>query len=366
MRKNILITAVLAVTAILLIGGGTLAWFTADADPIVNEFRAGTIKISAETTVTLPDTVIENWNPGDCAIEEFTIYNEGTKCVQLSAVFEGQWYYEDGTTVLDHPEHGSENHVVEWEVYPEGPGWTKIGNTWYYDYELLGSYGGEPEFATLSLRICLAGTETDNYYQGKVFKLTKTFHATQCSNDAPTPTPIVTPQPTPTITPEPTPTPTITPEPTPTPTPEVCSGETAWIDGNDFGASPLARYFGYTLGSGTEQEPVTQELLAGMDRQLVGYVNIWDENDILYIETQTTENSSLNEKHVYTGEVPPTRSAPGQLGFTYEMQDPVDGFLFQTDYVFDNQTDKTQISLGQISQGDTIFVSVHTSVDVCE
>ena len=361
MRKNILTVAILVLAAVMVVGGSTLAWFTSNTDPIVNEFTAGTIRISAETTVSLPDTVIENWNPGDCAIEEFTIYNEGTKCVKLSAVFEGQWYYEDGTTILDHPVHGLENYVVEWEVFPEGQGWTKEGNTWYYEHGLQGSYSGEPGYATLRLRICLSGTETDNYYQGKVFKLTKTFYGSQCTNGAPTPTPIVTPEPTPTITPEPTP--TITPEPTPTP--EICSNETAWIEGIDFGSSPLARYYAYSKGSGSEQTPVTKELLAGMDRQLVGYINIWDENNILYIETQTTENSGLKEKHVYMGEVPPSDSSPGQLGFTYSVQEPVDGYVFQTDYVFDNQTDKTQIALDQI-QGDTIYISVHTTVKVCE
>ncbi|HRC54029.1 MAG TPA: SipW-dependent-type signal peptide-containing protein, partial [Bacillota bacterium] len=45
MKKRNLVLGSIVVLAALLIVGGTMAWFTAEADPVTNTFTAGTVEI---------------------------------------------------------------------------------------------------------------------------------------------------------------------------------------------------------------------------------------------------------------------------------------------------------------------------------
>jgi alternate signal-mediated exported protein len=183
MKKNILVSILVIAFAVTAISGATLAWFTAEADPIVNEFTAGTVNISAEETVEPIDFMKENWNPGDCAEKEYTIINTGTKGIYVRVKLTGQWFENDRVTPFT-PD--PDESVVALSV-EEGSTWTQVGDYWYFDSSVLGTYTEENIDARtikLALNVCLDGPNTGNQYQGKVFKLTAEFEAIQSSNNA--------------------------------------------------------------------------------------------------------------------------------------------------------------------------------------
>lgn len=186
MKKNIIVSIMVILMAGAMITGATYAWFTDSADPIVNEFTAGTVEISAEETVFPAQFMVENWNPGDCAEKEYTIINTGTKGVYIRAVITGSWFEPDGVTpFVPDPDED----VVTWDLQDAGNAadWTMVGDTLYYNEPVDGSYTEADEAARtikLALKVCLDGAGTGNQYQGKVFKLTAQFEAVQKSNGA--------------------------------------------------------------------------------------------------------------------------------------------------------------------------------------
>jgi predicted ribosomally synthesized peptide with SipW-like signal peptide len=91
MKKNILVFALSVVVIVGLLSGATLAWFTATADPIVNEFVAGTVNIQADYATGFSKVMEENWNPGDCTDVDLEIINTGTKSIYLRARVEQRW-----------------------------------------------------------------------------------------------------------------------------------------------------------------------------------------------------------------------------------------------------------------------------------
>lgn len=185
--RRSLIWIILTVTfSVVTVTGGTLAWFTDRADPLVNEFTAGTVIISAEETVTPPAAVMENWNPGDEANKEYTIINQGTKAIYVRGVITGKWYDRGGITLRD-PQ--PEPDPVTWDIVPElsDPGWVKAGNMVVYTDPLPGTYTQEDEAlrkVKVTIRVRLDGALTDNTFQGNVFKLTAVFEAVQGSHGA--------------------------------------------------------------------------------------------------------------------------------------------------------------------------------------
>ncbi|UNC92979.1 CalY family protein [Candidatus Contubernalis alkaliaceticus] len=195
MKKKIISSLIMITLAAAAMSLGTMAWFTYESDSIANTFTAGTVLIQADETITPPAYMVENWNPGDCTEKEYTIINMGTKAAYIRAVITGSWYNQDGTPFFPDPDLD----VVYWgfcdldmgsQVSGEGnsaQGWIRDGNTWYYEHPLPGTYSGASETerqAVLCLRVCLDGLNTDNQYQGKVFKLSAVFQAVQSSNEA--------------------------------------------------------------------------------------------------------------------------------------------------------------------------------------
>ncbi|HBN84431.1 MAG TPA: hypothetical protein DDZ89_11355 [Clostridiales bacterium] len=187
MKRNIFISILIIAISASLIAGATMAWFTDATEPIENTFTAGTVEISANETKFPTPAMAENWNPGDEAEKEFTIINTGTKGIYLRATITGQWYNKDGSIFVPNP---TDKTVVTWTFYGDGAAWTKDtlnDNTWYYNDPIAGTYSGatqEARTVKLNIKVKLAGAETDNQYQGKVFKLSTTFESIQSSNGA--------------------------------------------------------------------------------------------------------------------------------------------------------------------------------------
>ena len=151
--------------AMAAITGGTLAWFTAEAD-VESTFQAGTVGISAGTTVPGTEIVIENWNPGDSEEITYTIENEGSKAIRLRVSFDGDWGNEDLNT--DDP--------VVVVLEDEDAGWTEEDGYFYYDGEIASNSS-----VTLDVVVTFVGAAAGNEYQGEIYTLTAVFQAVQAS-----------------------------------------------------------------------------------------------------------------------------------------------------------------------------------------
>ena len=184
MNKKVWTSLLVIGLAVLAIAGGTLAWFTSQSGPIENVFTAGTVEIEADEDITSGVDTMSNWNPGDCAVKEFTITNSGTKKIVLRttalAEMHGQWYEQDGITEWTPTalENGVPPVMIT-VVEDESHKWTLLGDYYYYD----GVIESESE-VKLTLKVCLNGPQLTNDYQGKMFKMSVGFAAIQASHDA--------------------------------------------------------------------------------------------------------------------------------------------------------------------------------------
>ena len=183
MRKSVQISLLVLSLAALLIIGGTMAWFTATADPVTNEFTAGTVEIN------LVDDFEEegNWNPGDCNEKVVYVENTGTKCAFVRVKLTPTWYNEGGQTPALDPdtEKPLSTANVIYKYFDGdgfdtgvGPDWLLGDDGWYYYHDgeglisLQGTFekeAGEGYDATSHLidRVCLDGPKTGNSTRAK-------------------------------------------------------------------------------------------------------------------------------------------------------------------------------------------------------
>lgn len=91
MKKKKWIIGLALLLTVLIVTGGTMAWFTTTTDPIDNKFKAGTLKI--QLVDVFDEGAAQNVNPGDCFSKDVYVKNIGSKraMVRIKAemVFEG-------------------------------------------------------------------------------------------------------------------------------------------------------------------------------------------------------------------------------------------------------------------------------------
>ncbi len=224
MKKRSMMLVTSMMLAVLLIAGGTFAWFTATAGPVVNEFEVGTLEIELVDEFCPPTNV----NPGDCYEKVVYVENTGSKCAFVRV---------DMEMAFGHT--GLPTDVVTYEL---GDKWVEHNGYFYY-IEQLAAEGGrttdlfafmpceEPcgeEMSTMFFgkitcpicgekywpllghncpgpdpdepdpdpdepdpdpiacggHICFDGPSMGNEYQGAVFTITINAEAIQCSNGA--------------------------------------------------------------------------------------------------------------------------------------------------------------------------------------
>ncbi len=85
MKKRMLMSMLVIALVAAVIGGGTMAWFTAKADAPVNEFIAGSVMLEVGEEVVYGEDM-ENVNPGDCFLKCIEVENKGTKEMELRLV----------------------------------------------------------------------------------------------------------------------------------------------------------------------------------------------------------------------------------------------------------------------------------------
>lgn len=131
---------------------------------------------------------------------------------------------------------------------------------------------------------------------------------------------------------------------TTTTTPEPVEVGSAWSQGIHFGHSSISQYT--TLESDENDKSV--DLLLGATEIDVGSVQIHRSGNILLVTVTTDSPNNMSQSHLYVEDIPPTNSAPGQLGHTY---DP--GFFF-TSYTF-------TVDISDFS-GEKLYIAAHALI----
>ena len=186
-KKNLLIGSALVLAALLVVGG-TMAWFTADADPIINTFTAGTVEIKLHDVqmdngeeLLFPENGIGNVNPGDEYDKIVYVENTGTKAVYVRVKLTPAW--TKGNDLL--PAKVGDVAMATFPLLNNG--WVLHTDGWYYYTEpLAGAPADEVNRVTTHLieKVKFAGAAMTNDYQGATFTLKVEAEAIQASNGA--------------------------------------------------------------------------------------------------------------------------------------------------------------------------------------
>lgn len=179
-KKNVVLISSI-VLAVLLVVGGTMAWFTAKTDPVTNTFTAGTVDIELlENGVNTEGITIDNVNPGDTHNKVVTVQSLGSKKTYVRVKLTPVWTPATGKELPG-------TDIVT--SYPIGADWIKgatedDGGTWYYYKGVLEDEEGKRVTTALITEVAFAGKEMGNEYQGAAFTLTLKAEAIQASNGA--------------------------------------------------------------------------------------------------------------------------------------------------------------------------------------
>lgn len=186
-KKNLLIGSALVLAALLVVGG-TMAWFTAAADPIINTFTAGTVEIELHDVqmdngeeLLFPENGIGKVNPGDEYEKIVYVENTGTKAIYVRVKLTPAWTKGESSLPL---QVGS----VDMATFPLlNNGWVLHTDGWYYYTEPLAGAGDNVANAVtthLIEKVKFAGAAMTNDYQDATFTLTVEAQAIQASNGA--------------------------------------------------------------------------------------------------------------------------------------------------------------------------------------
>lgn len=179
-KRNIILVSGI-VLAVLLVVGGTMAWFTAEPKEAVNSFKAGTVKIELHDVIErqdeeteIPFSEITNVNPGDEYPKVVYVENTGSESAFIRVQLTPVW--EDSLP--------NENDSVKIADYPILNGWvlhTDDSGEWYYYTQVVEA--GDTTTNVID-KVIFAGKEMNNDYQGKQFTLKVKAEAIQASNGA--------------------------------------------------------------------------------------------------------------------------------------------------------------------------------------
>ena len=184
MKTKITLAVLVVALAAALVAGTMGAWFTAEDELPVAEFKAGTVAINVDGLEVggeeLSEQPIENVNPGDDFDLCWRIVNTGTKRAQLRVKFEKEWVAgEEGGEDLSPSVVGLSLAKEQWRLEDDG-------YYYYMDGPLAGTFadadGAEVE---LCVNVKFDGSSMGNKYQGAQFKLSGKVEAVQASNGAP-------------------------------------------------------------------------------------------------------------------------------------------------------------------------------------
>ncbi len=171
MKKSILVGMLVFSLAALMVVGGTLAWFTSEAE-VTNTFKAGTVEI--EVLEKGETEGITNWNPGDTTDYDVSVKSLGSKQTYVRVKLEPVWYNGDEEAEVN------ENNVELIFGEDLNENWV-LDDGWYYYKKILEQ---NQETSLLLDAVKLDGPNTGNEYQGLTLKIKVEAQAVQASNDA--------------------------------------------------------------------------------------------------------------------------------------------------------------------------------------
>ena len=191
-KSRIMMSLFVIALAAALIGGATMAWFTAKAEA-ENEFIAGTVLID----LTEIEFCAENVNPGDCYEKDFTLTNEGTKEVRVRMKLDGEWTFNYDflrgnwyslcfTNDEDYVPSDDEidDMIADLEdpvsIVFESAGWIEGTDGWWY-YNSNFASGAS---MNILVDVCFDGPTMTNGYQKADYDIDVKVEAIQASNDA--------------------------------------------------------------------------------------------------------------------------------------------------------------------------------------
>ena len=192
MKKRNMVVMSMMLFVVLLIGGGTFAWFTAQAEPIVNEFQAGTMEIVLHEEFE----PVVNLNPGDCYQKVIYVENTGSKSAYIRILADAVW-----TPRLGVPASELSDDVIgygingpywdwEWDWYPFYghyefvDGWEFKEDDGYFYYTKVVPEGGYTAPLLSCNRICFNGPMMGNEYQGAQLDIIINAEAIQGTHNA--------------------------------------------------------------------------------------------------------------------------------------------------------------------------------------
>lgn len=164
MKKRTTIVGSILVLVVLLIVGGTMAWFTHNEEA-TNVFAAGTVEIQVNETYNQPI----DWKPGAKTQKEVSIESLGSKQSYVRVALIPKW--DDSSLPINNVELiFADDYADNW-IYKDG---------WHYYKHIL---DGDKETSLLLKKVELKD-ETDDDYQGKTLEIKVKAEAVQASHEA--------------------------------------------------------------------------------------------------------------------------------------------------------------------------------------
>lgn len=187
-KSKMIVSLLLIGLAAIIVGGATMAWFTAEAEVADATFTAGTVVVNAEG----PDGNYDlenrnlNVNPGDCGVITWNIINEGSKAARLRVNLNDVWSNVVGGEDTPDPFYFLQPDNSDWVMYDDGT------DLWlYYKNDVPGTFNAadpanpNPKSSVeLKLVYAFDGATMDNDYQSADLALGGSVNAIQASNDA--------------------------------------------------------------------------------------------------------------------------------------------------------------------------------------
>lgn len=178
MKKRNLMLGSALLLVVLLVAGGTFAWFTATTEPVVNEFTAGTVEIEL---IDIFDGA-PNVNPGDCYRKVIYVKNTGTKRAYIRLEADAVFEAVNGDILSNDVLSYGINDPINWGPFNLLPGWEYEDGYFYYNRIVHPGYHTRPLLECN--RVCFDGEDMDNTYQGAELDITIKAEAIQATNGA--------------------------------------------------------------------------------------------------------------------------------------------------------------------------------------
>lgn len=183
MKKKIVLLTTFALVA-LLVAGGTMAWFTANAEQVKHEFKMGTLGIKFMLNLSANDGPI-NTEPGkEIGGRNVRVKNTGSLDAYVRVKLSPKWednkdagFVLNGDTLVV---YRSKNSVPKDSKHVLAGGWVYKDGYFYYPEAL----GKDKETPALFQKIQFDGETINDSYQGKAFTLKVDADATQAKDAA--------------------------------------------------------------------------------------------------------------------------------------------------------------------------------------